>query len=73
MNLDRYKTLTTREREVLRMVSEGLTNEEIATRLGISSEKVETHRSDLMHKLDLHTEDDLLRFALRREIITMEE
>jgi len=55
------------------MAAEGLTNPEIATRLGISSRTAETHRSNLMHKLDLHTQADLIRFALRRGIIPMEE
>jgi len=73
MNLDRYKTLTTREREVLRMTGEGLTDSEIATRLEISPETFETQRSNLMDKLDLHSPADLVRFALRTEIITMEE
>jgi DNA-binding NarL/FixJ family response regulator len=59
-NLDRYEMLTAREREILQMVAKGLT---------IS----ETERSNLMQKLDLHTEADLVRFALRREIINMEE
>jgi len=68
-NLDRYETLTTGEREVLHLVGEGLTNDEIATRLGISSSTADTHRSNLMHKLDLHTQADLIRFALRRGII----
>lgn len=72
-NLDRYETLSSTEREVLRMVAEGLTNEDIATRLGISSETIETHRFDLMQKLGLHTEADLIRFALRRGINLMED
>src|SRR5215813_2791308 len=72
-NLDRYETLTSREREVLHLAAEGRTNNEIATRLGISSRTAETHRSNLMHKLDLHTQADLIRFALRRGIIPMEE
>jgi two-component system, NarL family, response regulator NreC len=72
-NLDRYETLTSSEREVLRMVAEGLTNPEIATRLGISLGTVETHLSDVMQKLDLHTQADLIRFALRRGIILMED
>lgn len=71
--LDRYDTLTSREREVLHLAAEGLTNSEIATRLGISSRTAEAHRSNLMHKLDLHTQADLIRFALRRGIIPMEE
>ena len=72
-NLDRYETLSSTEREVLRMIAERLTNEEIATRLGVSSVTVETHRNDLMQKLDLHTEADLIRFALRRGINLMED
>ncbi len=71
--LDRYDTLTVREREVLHLAAEGLTNTEIAIRFGISSRTAETHRSNLMHKLDLHTQADLIRFALRRGIILMEE
>ena len=72
-NLDRYETLTSSEREVLRMMAEGLTNPEIATRLGISAETVETHLSNVMNKLDLHTQADLIRFALRRGILLMED
>lgn len=68
-NLDRYETLTSEEREVLQLAAEGLTNDEIATRLGISSPTAETHRTNLMQKLDLHTHADLIRFALRRGII----
>ena len=71
--LDKYETLTTREREVLQLTAEGHTNSEIATRLGISSRTAETHRSNLMHKLSLHTQADLIRYALRRGIIPMEE
>jgi len=71
--LDRYDTLTAREREVLHLAAEGRTNIEIATRLGISSRTAETHRSNLMHKLELHTQADLIRFALRRGLIPMEE
>jgi two-component system response regulator NreC len=71
--LDKYDTLTAREREVLHLAAEGHTNIEIATRLGISSRTAETHRSNLMHKLELHTQADLIRFALRRGLIPMEE
>jgi two-component system, NarL family, response regulator NreC len=72
-SMDRYETLTTREREVLHLAAEGRTNAEIATRLGISSRTAETHRSNLMHKLDLRTHSDLIRLALRRGIIPMED
>ena len=71
-SLDRYETLTAREREVLHLAAEGRTNSEIAVRLGISSRTAETHRANLMHKLDMHSQAELIRFALRRGIIPME-
>jgi len=71
--LDRYETLTAREREVLHLGAEGFTNAEVAARLGISARTAETHRSNLMHKLDLHTHADLIRYALRRGIVPMED
>lgn len=71
--MDRHETLTTREREVLQLSAEGYTNSEIAARLGISTRTAETHRSHLMHKLALHTQADLIRYALRRGIIPMED
>jgi DNA-binding NarL/FixJ family response regulator len=70
--MDKHETLTTREREVLQLSAEGHTNSEIAARLGISTRTAETHRSRLMHKLALHTQADLIRYALRRGIIPME-
>ena len=71
--LDRYETLTTREKEVLHLAAEGHTSVEIAHRLGISTRTAETHRSNLMHKLDLHTQAELIRFAIRRGIVTLDE
>jgi two-component system, NarL family, response regulator NreC len=71
-SLDKYETLTTREREVLQLSAEGHTSAEVAARLGISSRTAETHRSNLMHKLALHTQADLIRYALRRGIIPMD-
>lgn len=70
--LDKYDTLTTREREVLQLTVEGHTNSEIATRLGISVRTAETHRSRLMHKLGSHTQADLIRYAIRRGIILLD-
>lgn len=67
--MDKHETLTTREREVLQLSAEGHTNSEIAARLGISTRTAETHRSRLMHKLGLHTQSDLIRYAIRRGII----
>lgn len=71
--MDKHETLTTREREVLQLSAEGHTNSEIAARLGISTRTAETHRSRLMHKLALHTQADLIRYALRRGIIPMDD
>jgi DNA-binding NarL/FixJ family response regulator len=70
--LDRYETLTTREKEVLHLAAEGKTSVEIAGTLGISTRTAETHRSHLMHKLDLHTQAELIRFALRRGLISID-
>jgi DNA-binding NarL/FixJ family response regulator len=67
--MDKHETLTTREREVLQLSAEGHTNSEIAARLGISTRTAETHRSRVMHKLGLHTQSDLIRYAIRRSII----
>ena len=71
--LDRYETLTDREREVLHLVAEGCTNAAIAARLSISPRTAETHRANMMRKLGLHTQTDLIRYALRRGIIPMED
>jgi two-component system response regulator NreC len=72
-SLDRYETLTIREKEVLHLTAEGCTSSEIAVKLGISGRTAETHRSNLMHKLDLHTQADLIRFAIRRGIVQIDD
>jgi two-component system, NarL family, response regulator NreC len=69
---DPYETLTTREREVLQLAAEGRTNADIAAALFVSPRTVETHRAHLMRKLDLHTQADLIRYALRRGILPLE-
>ncbi len=70
--LDPYETLTAREREVLHLVAEGHTNAEIADRLFISRRTVETHRANMMRKLGLRTQTDLISYVLRRGILPME-
>jgi two-component system, NarL family, response regulator NreC len=65
--------LTARECKVLQLVAEGNTNAQIAAVLGISPRTVETHRANLMHKLDLNTQADLIRYALQRGIIPLAE
>ena len=71
-SLDPYETLTTRERQVLHLAAEGCTNAEIGDRLSISPRTVETHRANLMRKLGLETQTDLIRYALRRGIIPID-
>jgi len=68
-DLDPYKTLTPREREVLHLAAEGHTNAEIAERLSISPRTVETHRANMMRKLGLRTSTDLIRYAMQRGIL----
>jgi two-component system, NarL family, response regulator NreC len=71
-SLDLYDTLTNREREVLQLAAEGHTNGEIAGRLFISPRTVETHRANVMHKLGLRSQTELVRYALQRGILPME-
>jgi two-component system response regulator NreC len=68
---DSYQQLTDREREMLKLVAEGYTAKEIADMLVISLRTVETHKSNLMKKLDIHNKADLIRFAIRKGIITV--
>ena len=64
--------LTQREREVLALVAEGYTNRQIAADLVVSVKTVETHRANLMQKLDLHDRTELVKYAIRRGLITLE-
>lgn len=68
---DRYETLTEREREVLQLLGEGYTGPEIAEKLFISPRTVSTHRTNLMAKLDLHNQVELVRYALQRGLIKL--
>ncbi|MDX2034766.1 MAG: response regulator transcription factor [Blastocatellia bacterium] len=70
---DPYEMLTTREREVLQMVAEGRTSTEIADRLFISPRTAEGHRANLMRKLGLQNQTDLIRFALKRGILSLDQ
>jgi DNA-binding NarL/FixJ family response regulator len=62
--------LTEREREVLQLVAEGRTNQEIARRLVLSVKTVEGHRTNLMRKLGAHDRTDLVKYAIRMGMIT---
>ena len=61
--------LTVRERTVVQLMADGNTNKEVARILGISLKTVETHRSNIMKKLQLSSSADLVRYAVRNEII----
>jgi two-component system, NarL family, response regulator NreC len=68
-SMDSYETLTDREREVFNLSAEGHSNPEIAKTLSISNRTVETHRANIMRKLGLKSQTDLIRFAIQRGII----
>ena len=68
-SLPRFSTLTTREREVLKMLAEGNTVKEIACDLNLSVKTVEAHKSNLMRKLDIHNKATLVQYAIQRKII----
>jgi two-component system, NarL family, response regulator NreC len=69
---DPYELLTPRERAVLPLVAMGATSAEVAARLGLSERTVETYRTNLLHKLDLRHQTDLVRYALKRGIISLD-
>jgi DNA-binding NarL/FixJ family response regulator len=61
--------LTTREREVIQLLAEGRTSKEVAVTLNLSVKTAETHRTNLMRKLGLHSVADLTRYAVRNGIV----
>lgn len=67
---DPYETLTDREREVLQMIAEGGSNRQIADHLCLSIKTIQTHRNNIMEKLDIHSTADLTRYALRKGLIS---
>jgi len=66
---DPIDLLTSREREVLQMIAEGKTNKEIATILNLSVYTVDAHRGRIMEKLNLHSVNELVRFAVRAGLV----
>ena len=66
---DSYDLLTAREKEILQLLAEGKSNKEVATILDLSTNTVETHRTRIMQKLDLHIAVDLVLYAVRKKII----
>jgi DNA-binding NarL/FixJ family response regulator len=70
--LDRYDLLTARERETLQLAAQGMSNAEIGERLAISPRTAETHRANLLRKLGLSSQTDLVRFAVGRGLLPTE-
>ena len=70
---DSYESLTTREREVLQLAAEGNTAAEIGGRLFISPRTVEIHRASLIRKLSLRNQADLIRYALKKWLLPLDE
>lgn len=66
---DSYDTLSEREKQVLRLIGEGQTTQEIADTLGITPSTVQTHRTHIMDKLNLHRRSELIKYAVRRGLI----
>ena len=67
---DSYELLTNREREILQLLAEGRTNKEVANMLNLSLYTVETHRTHILQKLNLHSVPELILYAVRKGIIT---
>ena len=68
--VDRYQTLSAREREIFQLIAEARTNKEVAELLEISPATVETHRGRILQKLDIHNTAELVLYAVRRGVIS---
>jgi DNA-binding NarL/FixJ family response regulator len=64
--------LTSREREILQLLAEGLSAKEIAAHLNLSIKTVETHRRNIMEKLNIHTIAELTKYAIREGLVALE-
>jgi DNA-binding NarL/FixJ family response regulator len=67
---DSYELLTLREREILQLIAEGKSNKDIANMLNLSLYTVETHRSNILEKLNLHSVAELILYAVRKGVIS---
>lgn len=67
-----YERLTDREKQVLKLIAEGRSNREIAELLSLSVKTVIAHRANLMEKLDIHNRTDLVKYAIRKGLISIE-
>ncbi|MBI3330371.1 MAG: response regulator transcription factor [Nitrospinae bacterium] len=71
--VDPLERLTPRQREILQLIAEGHTAKNIAQLLNVSQNTVETHRAQLMERLDIHDVAGLVRYAMRRGLVTLEK
>lgn len=69
---DPYDTLTSREKEILHLIVAGLTNRQVAERLNLSINTVHNHQASFMEKLGLHSRMELLRYAIRKGLVSQE-
>jgi len=69
---DPYDSLTGREREILKLIAEGHTSREIADALFISLKTVHGHRTKIMEKLDLHNRTELIKYAMRKGLVSID-
>jgi RNA polymerase sigma factor (sigma-70 family) len=67
---DTFDLLTTREKEVLQLLAEGRTNKEVATLLDVSPYTVESHRTNLMQKLNVHNTAEIVLYAVRKRLVS---
>jgi DNA-binding NarL/FixJ family response regulator len=73
VKVDPYEQLTERQREMLKLIAEGCPTQEIADLLFLSPSTVRTHKTRIMDKLDIHNRTDLIRYALRKGLMTIDE
>lgn len=72
-NQSRYNSLTLREKEILRLVADGNTTREIGDLLHLAEKTVEKHRASIMHKLGLQSLSQLIKYAIRKGLIEMDD
>jgi two-component system, NarL family, response regulator NreC len=68
--VDRYDSLSEREREIFQLIAEGRSNKEIADLLSVSPSTIETHRAHILQKLDVHSTAEIVLYAVRRGVIS---
>jgi DNA-binding NarL/FixJ family response regulator len=66
---DSYELLTPREREILQMLGEGNSNKDVASKLSLSLHTIETHRGNILEKLNLHGTAEMILYAVRKGIV----